>query len=393
MNRFSPTGVLLFGAFSLAVGFLLTGCSGKIEPGEAEVKRKQSGPVSVTTVAEMTKKREYTAVGTVRARNSAIVSPQIMGRITAIRAREGDRVKEGSLLLTIDDSQARAGVRAAEGMLEEAMRSREELEATIEQAMSGLELAKKTHERYRGLIEQKIISQQEFDEVVTEYEIAKKQLEITRSRREQVDARVAQAEANLQNARVLLGYSRVVAPFDGIVARKFADLGTMASPGNPLFVIDEVDTYRLELSISESFANKIRKGSHCAVQIDAAGIENIEATVREVVPELDPATRSFTAKVDIPPTGGIRAGMFGRATFALGDEQVVAVPEEALVRIGGYQGVYVLTEGDVVRFIMVKTGSTFDGSVEVLSGLTRGQHIVTSGIDGIRDGDVVEVER
>lgn len=393
MTRFASKTNVILAVLVFAAVFVVTGCSEKIRPGEVEVKRKKSGLVSVATVSMISKERVYTAVGTVKGRNSATLSPQIMGRITAIRVREGEEVKKGDLLMTIDDSQAQAGLKAAESMLDEAMSAREEVEAAIGQAESGLELSKKTFERYKGLFEKRIISQQEFDEVSTNHEVAKRKYDMSLSRRRQVEAKVAQAEANIQNARVVRGYTRVVAPFDGIVARRFADLGSMASPGTPLFLIDEAGIYQILLSISEGYASVIKVGTACRVSIEAAGIEEESLTVSEIVPEFDPATRSFTVKVDLHEKSGVRAGMFGRATFSLGEDKVIAVPEGALVRVGGYEGVYAITKGDVARFFMVKTGERFGGKVEVLSGLSEGQRIIVSGLDQIRDGDVVEVAK
>lgn len=385
------TGVLAL--FAVTSIFFVSSCSDKIKPGEVDVERHKGGPVKVAALALVPKGRFHTAVGTVRPKKSATLSPQVMGMITGVYAREGNRVKEGALLLTIDDSGMRANVQAAEGMLEEAQRAREEVEAAIGQAESGAELAGKTYNRFKALYEQKIVSQQEFDEVVSKYEVAKRQHDIALSRRNQAGARVAQAQARLQNARIMLGYTRVSAPFDGVVARKYADPGSMASPGMPLFLIEEAGNFRLEVSIPEGFAWIIREGVACGITIDAAAMKEEGLKVSEVVPELDPATRSFIVKVDLPRIEGIRSGMFGRATFRVGEESVLAVPEGAIIRVGGYQGVYVVGEGNVSRFHMVKTGESFGGMVEILSGLHEGQEVVVSGGENVRDGDVVEVAR
>ncbi len=378
-------------AAGLALALTLSGCSEKVKPGTVEVKRGKAGPVKAMTVREEAIPVTYVATGTVRARESATISPQIMGRVLEVKVREGDVVKKGDLLLVIDDSQVKAGVRAAKGMVDEAEKALVEVEAAIKQAESAKNLAEKTYKRFKKLYEEKIISQQEFDEVETKYEMAVRQLEIARAKKAQVEAKLDQAKAGLEQAKVSFQYTRVRAPFDGIVAKKFTDPGNLVSPGVPLFVIDRVGAYQLVVEIPEQYSRKVKVGDKVTVDVESAGLVGVAGTVSDVVPALNPSTRSFTVKVDLPEDKPVRSGMFGRASFAVGEKKGIFLPEKALVRVGGYEGAYLLTEENIARFMMIRTGLRKDGKVEILSGLVPGQRVVISGLDGLKDGDVVEV--
>ncbi|RMG61572.1 MAG: efflux RND transporter periplasmic adaptor subunit, partial [Deltaproteobacteria bacterium] len=360
---------------------LLGGCSEKIKPGTVEVKRKKVGPVGVVVAKAEKSPLYYVATGTVAARETATVSPQIMGRLLEVKVREGDAVKKGQILALVDDSEVQARVKAAEGMVSEAKSALQEVEAAVEQARSGKELAEKTFERFKKLYEEKIVSQQEFDEVKTRYEVAVKDYERALSKREQVRAKLVQAEAALERAKVYLEYTKVVAPFDGVVAKKFVDPGVLVSPAVPLFRIDRSGTYRLDVEVPETHYSQVKVGQVVSVEVPSAGFFGGRGKVVRVVPSLDPMSRSFTVKISLPPSAKVESGMFGRARIRVGTRESVFLPEKALLRVGGYEGVFVLNEENVARFVMVRTGERANGRVEILSGVVPGQRVVVDGTE------------
>ena len=197
------------------------------------------------------------AVGTVRAAQTSQVASQMMGNIVEIRAHEGDRVQSGQVLAIIDDAQPRSAVDQATAALTAA-------EKEVSAADSDLALAEATLKRYQQLYEKKSVSPQEFDEIKARYQSAE-------ARRDMARAGQAQANAALTQARTSLGYTRIRAPFAGVVTEKKADAGTLASPGMPIFTIEDTRRYRLEVTVDESELRLVRVGQVSPVMIDALG--------------------------------------------------------------------------------------------------------------------------
>jgi len=191
----------------------------------------------------------------------------------------------------------------------------------------------------------------------------------------------------------MLSYTRITAPFAGVVTEKKADAGSMASPGMPILVLEETRRYRLEASVPESFLGSLRAGSRVTVVLDADPGSVIGGTVTEVVPQVDPVSRTFIAKVDLPKTRGLRTGMSGRIRFATGKETVVTVPRSAITRASGYEGLFTVADDNVARLSLVKPGETFGDRVEILSGIDPGTRVVVSPPVALVDGARVEVRR
>ncbi len=369
---------------------LLAGCGekGAHAPGAAE-----SPPVTGVEIVEAgagPRERFAEAVGTVRARNIAAVAPQVMGRITSLPVAEGGRVEKGALLAAIDDTQLRAQLTAAEGAVAEAEAGREEVLRAIAQAEANRGLAAKTFERFRTLYEEKVVTRQEFDEAEARNTVAVKEHERAQDRLAQVTAKIAQAKAQADAARVMLSYTRVTAPFSGIVTEKKADAGSMAVPGSPILVLEDTGRYRIEASVPETYLGALKAGSRVRVVLDASPGTEIPATVTEVVPLVDPASRTFIAKADLPEGTGMRTGMFGRILFPTGRETTLAVPQRAISRVGGFDGLYTVTADNVAHLVMVRTGRSFGDDVEILSGIDPGTRVAVSPVDRLADGVRVE---
>lgn len=342
-------------------------------------------PVPHETIAE--------AMGTVRARTTAAVAPQVTGRLTGVAVSEGSKVAAGALLATIDDTTVRAQLASAEGAVAEAEAAREEADSAISQAEAGKGLAEKTYERFRKLLEGKVVTQQEFDEVEARRTVAAKDLERAQRKRAQVTAKIAQAKGQANAARAMLSWTRVTAPFAGVIVEKRADAGSMAIPGVPLFVLEDPRGHRIEAAVSETYLPFLRKGTPVQVVFDADPGKPISATVTEVVPTIDPATRTFTVKADLP-AGSARSGQSGKVRFDAGKGMALAVPKRAVTRAGGSDGVFTVGAADnVARLSLITLGAEFDDRVEVLSGLQDGARVALSQIDRLTDGARVEVRR
>jgi RND family efflux transporter MFP subunit len=371
---------------------LLAGCREKAKPGTAEVPRPLVMGVEVVTVSLSPEERIVEAVGTVRARTIAAVSPQVMGTITSFPVSEGSRVEKGALLATIDDAAVKAQAAAAEGMVAEALAAREETERAIAQAEAGKTLAEKTYERFRKLHEERVVTRQEFEEVEAKRTVAAKEYERSLERRAQVTARIAQARGQADAANAMLSYTKVTAPFAGVVSEKKADAGSMAVPGMPLLTLEDTRRYRLEAAVPETHLSRLSVGSKVQVVLDTAPDKLLPATMSEIVPVVDPASRTFLAKADVAGPG-LRTGMYGRLRFSAGRETVLAAPRKAVFRAEGFDGVFVVTPDNVARLVMIRTGQPMGDRIEILSGIDPGSRVAVSPLDRLADGARVEVRK
>ena len=390
-GKFAARGIGIFLLAGIVAG--MAGCGEKGKHGPATAERPLVTGVEVVTAGAAPRERFAEAVGTVRAKTIAAVAPQVMGRITSLPVAEGARVEKGALLATIDDTQVRAQLTAAEAMVSEASAGLEEALRAIAQAEAGKALAEKTYERYRRLFEEKVVTPQEFDEVEVKRTVAIKDYERALDRRAQGVAKIAQAKAQADAARAMLSYTRVTAPFSGIVTERKADAGAMAVPGVPIVVLEDTGRYRLEASVPETYSGKLTAGSRVRVVLATGPGKDIPGTVSEVVPLVDPSSRTFTVKVNLPGGQALRTGMFGRVLFPTGEEDLLVVPQKAISRVGGYDALYTVTADNVARLVMVTTGKTSGDEVEILSGIGPGTRVAVSPVDRLVDGARVEVRK
>ncbi len=386
--------------FSILTALILQpGCGGGEKTAE---NAGQSETISVPRM-KVTKgsiEDYYEATGTVQARTTTEVSANIMGRIIALPYAEGDAVSKGQILVRLDDSEnqtrfrkATAGMNEAQAALAEIERSTEAAQAAVRTAEANRELADKTYARIKQLYERGSATGQEFDEArsrlnaaVSEVERAKASVEAIRSKKRQVEARVEQARADIAGTKVFSGYAKIASPVSGVIVKKFAEQGAVASPGQPILSVEDDSRYRLEAAVEASRSGQVRVGQRVIVRIDSLGQTEIQGAVAEILPAADSASRTFTVKIDLPKTNGLRSGLYGLARFPVAHREALTVPETAIVRRGQLAGLYVVSPEGTAVFRIVTTGETADGQVEILSGLAEGEEIVSADTGKIVDG-------
>ena len=358
MNRMNIRLSFLF--LMLPAVFSLVGCS-------SEQTRTTPSPDTVRNIAVLAVQQANVpdlleAVGTVRAAQTSDASSQMMGNIVEIRAHEGDHVQRGQVLAVIDDSQPRAAVDRSTAA---DLAAQQQLVG----ADSDLTLAESTLKRYQTLFEKKSVSPQEFDEVKARQQAAL-------ARRDMAKAGQAQAQAALSQARTSLDYTRIRAPFDGVVTEKKADSGTLASPGMPIFTVEDVRHYRLEATVNENDLQYVRTGEQVSVVIDALDNAGLKGKVVQIIPAADAASRTFLVKIDLSTDTHLRSGLFGRAQFSRGERQALLIPRSAVVERGQLQGIYVLDQNKVASLRYITLGKPSGAEVEVLAGLQDGEQLV-----------------
>ncbi len=210
------------------------------------------------------------------------------------------------------------------------------------------------------------------------------------AREAQAHMRIEQAKAELGQARLALADTRITAPMAGVVVERRVEPGNLASPGQPLLVLDDPRQYRLEAMVGESAMGRVRLGAVVPVVIDSLP-RPVDGRVAELIPAADPASRSVIVKLDLPADLPLRSGMFGRARFPAGERKALVVPAAAVVERGQLSSLFVVGADGVARLRLVTLGERHGERVEVLSGLTPGERIVVEGGDGLADGSRVDV--
>ena len=307
------------------------------------------------------------STGTVHARETAVVSAQVMGRIQQVMVREGDSVRAGQTLVVLDDAALRSQVEQAQAGVKAALN----MQAA---AQTNAALSASTLGRYKQLESEKSVSPQEMDEVSRRAEAAAASLEVTRA---QTDA----ARAQESGAHTMMSYTRLVAPFAGVVTSRMADPGTMAAPGVPLLQVDQAGALQLDATVDESVIGAIHKGMKVQVAVgggastSGAGT-NLAGTVTEIVPAADPSSHSFLVKINLPSSSQTRAGMYGTAEFANGARQAILIPRSVVVARGSLSCVYALDGHGIAQLRYITLGAAQGNLVEVLSGVSAGEKLV-----------------
>jgi len=371
-----------------AVFVILSGC-GSHAP---EKKAGAAGPpvkVNLVEVRQATVPAVHEATGTVRARTTSVLSARIMGYIRSVGAQAGDTVGAGQTVAVIDAKEIDDAVAQAKAAVAEARAAVPEVDNAIAAAKAQLDLAASTLKRMKSLYDQKSITSQEFDEVQAKHRMAEANHQMALAKRTQLQARIAQAESGLAQASVNKAYTEVKSPFTGIVVERKAEPGMLAAPGMPILVIEQAGAYRLEAAVEESRIPVVKVGLKVKVRLDSLDKE-IDARVSEIVPAMDPVSRTFTARIDLPGSPLIRSGLFGRAIFPAGEKQALVAPESSIREQGQLQSVYVAEDG-TARARLIKTGAKVEGGYEVISGLLAGDRIVSNPPAALTDGAKIEV--
>jgi RND family efflux transporter MFP subunit len=342
MKRNIPitTGLLLL----LAGTFV--GCGHKAE--RTEPPTLPAATVRVQVIESKKRVATEEVVGTVRAKLRSVIEAKVSGKIEQMLVVPGQQVKSGETLAVIDAREVRA---------------------RYDQAVALQQQADADLKRLTSLFEQKILSQAEFDGA-------------------QAKARVSVAA--MTEAETLLSYTKVTAPFAGVITRKHADVGDLATPGKPLLDMEDSTALRLEADVPEAVVGKLTLGDTLPVRISALETD-LEGVVSEIAPAADPNSRTFLVKLDLPGTIGLRAGQFGRVAMPVGETTALRVPATAVTQRGQMELVFIVNDGKA-QLRIVKTGKRMGSEVELVSGVSAGEKVVTDGAAVLGDGQPVEAK-
>ncbi len=300
--------------------------------------------VEVTRVSAASFADETTAVGTLKSNESVVLRPETSGRIAAIHFKDGQVVRRGALLLSLD-----AGIQEAE----------------LQQARANLALAQANQQRNEDLFLKKFISQQSLDNTKAALKVQ--------------EASVALAEARLAKTRIR-------APFDGVVGIRNVSVGDYVKEGEELVNVEDIATLKVDFRLPEAYLGRLERGQTLEVSSDALPGVPFQATLEAVDPLVDVNGRSISCRALLPNREGrLRPGMFVRSRLVFGERKdALMLPEQAVVT-GARPRVFRVEEGKA-RAVTVQLGVRRDGRVEILEGLALGDTVITAGQMKVRDG-------
>lgn len=338
----------LFLLLSASPLLALTGCSKHPAAAPDTATASPSAKVQVAVARLETVPALTDVSASIRPLRRAQISAKVMGPIETVGVTLGQAVKTGDLLVKIG-----AG----------------EITARVAQAQAQLNVARRDLTRERDLLGRGAST-----------------ADLVRS----LEDRLALNEAMLREAEVMLGYATIRAPFAGVVARKPAEAGDLAAPGQLLLELESADAFQVEAAVPDSLAGALSSGASLAVEIPATGT-HFNATVAELSSAADAAARSVLARLTVPPGPTVRSGQFARVLVPGQPVGILLVPRSAVARLGQMERSFVVGENNRAQLRLVKTGAVRGDRIEILSGLADGERVVLAPAAGLREGQTLEL--
>ena len=409
------------------IGYLPHRAHAKAAAAAAKQREQDDPKVTVIEVKRSHAPGELTVPGTTAPLTEAYIYARANGYLRKRFVDIGDHVKKGQLLAIIDAPDLDAQVDQARQQLRQA-------QADEAQQQAQLDLRRVTWERWRTLVAKGVFSRQDGDQRETDY---KAQLATLSSAQRNVES----FRANLDRATALQGYERVTSPFDGIVTQRNTDVGalvgagggSMAAPSNaptnmtggsstssssstsgstgsvnqsaspntgqagnggPLFAIAEVDKLRILVAVPEGYASSIVTGMPAQVFLQERTGKPITGTVTRATQSVDQNTRTMLTEVDLDNrNGSLKPGMYTVVSFVqVRGTSPLTVPGDAVV-VRQDRTMVAVVRDMKVQMLPVEIGRDYGPSVEILSGLREGDHVITTVSDGVRQGAKVRPEQ
>lgn len=347
----------------------------KVGPGTVEPEKKPISSEAVTVRAEITTVTQwYNAVGTVVPKIQARIEPQVAAQVMEVLVQAGDPVEKGDLLVRLEDDRFNAKLSQARQSLQAAISQRDMAGQRVHAAEAAFAEADSSYKRIVNFYDAQAATEQELEQARSRFLQAQAARQRAKDGLSGAAAGIRLAEEMVHEASIALSYTHIVAPAKGMVLKRLVDPGDMASPGKPLLILREAGGLQLEANVRESLINSVRPGDLRKVQLSTLN-KTVEATIDEIVPFIDPLTRTFLVKAGLPEAAGVYSGMYGKLLIPYAEVPVILIPYQAVRRVGQLELVMVKgTDGWQERSI--KTGNMYDGKIEILSGLSGNETVL-----------------
>lgn len=342
----------------LAALGLLAGCQREVAPPAPEVR-----PVRTLTIDKRVAGSTVTLTGTVQAQNEVIQAFRIDGRLIERLVDVGDAVKAGQLIARLDPQNEESGVQAAR--------------AQVSAAQARLVEARSNFERMRDLVAEDAVSRAQFEQAEAFLKTAQSQVE------------AAQSQLALSNNR--LSYTQLFANVSGVVTQRGPEPGEVMAPGRMVVQIAREGARDAVFDVPPQVKDVAPRMPDIRVALVSDPAVTAMGKVREVSPRADPVTGTFQVRVRlIDPPPPMRLGTTVTGKMTLDGAPAIEVPATALVRSGGKAAVWVVDKAaNTVSLREIAVGPSNASTVQVTSGLSPGDVIVTAGVQALRPGQKV----
>ena len=339
-------------ALSLGIAIFATSCGDKET--KATTNTTPAISVEVRTTSQNTDTDFLSVSGKIEAINSANISTRMMGYVDKIYVDMGDKVTNGQLLLSINNTDVSAKLA--------------QVNAGITEAQAAFNNAQKDFERFTTLFNEKSASQKELDDITANYEMSKARLNAAKEMKNEVNAQ--------------LSYANIRAPFTGVVTNKFIKAGDMANPGMPLLEVEAPGKFQVMAMVPESEILGIQNNTKVDVLLKALN-KTVKGNVTEISTSAKNTGGQYMVKVVLEETdANVLSGMYATVQFpvkAKESSSAILIPLEAVVENGQLSGVYTVSESNTALLRWLRLGRTIGDDVEVLSGLSADeQYIIKS---------------
>jgi multidrug resistance efflux pump len=377
-----------------------------------DTKKGITGQVPLVDAAPVTQgliEEKIVRTGDITPSAQVTISSKVQGWVGKINVREGDLVKTGQVLVTLDTREAEATVAQAEASLEAAKARLKQVKATaeetvqsqIQQTKANMELAEADLKRFQDLQERNFISRQQLDEARTKYNVALAAYNLALNSLNQrtwendialAEAQVNQAKATLELNKAQLANLIILSPMNGGITKRFVDPGTMVKDTTPILTLMDLSEMKMVVNVIEKEFIHLQKGQAVKITVTAFPDRVFTGRIEIITPALELQSRTAEIQISIPNPGLVmKPGMFGRAEILLrSNPQAVLVPIQSLMTEGGQDWLYVLKDDKVARR-PVRKGAVRDTVVEILQGVIPGERVITAGQTALKDGDKVRL--
>ena len=391
VNRPTLASVLLAGA-ALTGACTAAGKAADTAPAAAPA----AVAVSATAAAEQPVTRFIRATGSLTAEEQADVAAEIAGRIIATPVERGTAVGEGAVLVRVSPAEADAQAKEAEAnaaQIEARLGMAEgrsfDVNAVpeVQTAKASYDLATNEFTRIKSLLDQRVVSQSEFEQRRTQMEATRQQFEAARNGAAQQYQALMGARARVALAHKSVSDTTVRAPFAGLVAERLVSVGDYVTKGMKVAIVVKVTPLRVQLTVPEQFVSAVKAGAPVTFQVDAFPGREFTGTVRYVSPTLEANKRALTVEAVVPnQSGDLKPGLFATARIEQPERTpAVMVPTSAVQTTAGTSRVYVVSNGTVEERI-VTIGQQADAFIEIATGLKAGEQVATKNIAQLFDG-------
>jgi membrane fusion protein, multidrug efflux system len=339
---------------ALACALLVGGCAQEGPETEATENPEEEETVAIPVEAGKPTRGDvyavYSGTAPIEAYAEADVIAKVAGEVREILVEEGDDVSQGQVLARLDGDRLRLELNQSEANLRKLQRD---------------------YERNVDLKDKGLISTGDFDKIRYEMEAL---------------------EASYNLAKLELDYTQIRAPIDGVVSNRFIRRGNTVAVSEPVFRVTSFDPLVAYLHVPEREYRNIHKDQIVTIDIDALQGQRIVASVTRVSPIVDPETGTFKISIEISDEQRrIKPGMFGRISIVYDQHlDVLQIPRSAILEDDGETSVFVVEDDKAIRR-SITTGYSNSGQIEISSGLTDDDRVITVGHVGLKDDAVVTV--